>query len=65
MGIGISKALLASGGMQRNITLLISPVNCPYICPQTDIIQKEGELRGNNYTDVILQLKPQHNAKLV
>ena len=44
MGIGIGKALLASGGMQRNITPFMFPVNRPYsIHLHTRTIQKEGK----------------------
>lgn len=41
VGIGNGKALLASGGMQRNITQSISPVACPQNALQANIIHNK------------------------
>lgn len=57
MGIGIDKALLASGGIQRNVTPLIRPVICPR--PHLQALHRQrGKLRGNNY-DVPTSAKTQ------
>lgn len=63
MGIGISKALLASGGLQRNITLLISPLSL--YSPTSRYYTEGGEnSEGTIISGMILQFKLQHNAKL-